>query len=143
MHSTCSIKCKEVAKEKGCSADTYGADTRTKFNWSLVKCEFRLVYRNNPDPQHISKDAPLHDLSQNPGQYEIKMIYKGELARSIKFTVAEGGSFDNGIATANKLGTSRVLVPVRIIGSQGVWNKLAWKTDAFYGNPLTGFTAPP
>ncbi len=23
------------------------------------------------------------------------------------------------------------------------WDKQAWKTGAFYGNPLTGFTAPP
>jgi hypothetical protein len=37
-----------------------------------------------------------------------------------------------------------VIVPVQIIGDQdGPWNKTAWKTDAFYGNPLTGFTAVP
>ncbi len=54
------------------------------------------------------------------------------------------GSFDNGIATANKLGSDRVIVPVKVIGDQdGVWDKLAWKTGAFYGNPLTGFTWPP
>ncbi len=136
---------KEVAKEKGCTADTYGTDdSRTKFNWSLVTCEFKYVYRNNPDPQHISEDAPLHDLSKNPGQYEIKMIHKGELARSMKFTVAADGNFDNGIATANKMGEDATFVPVKVIGTQdGVWDRLAWKTGAFYGNPLTGFTVPP
>jgi len=37
-----------------------------------------------------------------------------------------------------------VIVPVQVIGDQdGMWNKTAWKTDAFYGNPLTGFTALP
>ena len=135
---------KEVAKEKGCTADTYGADTRTKYNWSHVTCEFRYVYRNNPAPQHISEDAPLHELSTHPGEYEIKMVYKGELARSIKFTVAADGSFDNGIASANKLGEDATIVPVKVIGNQdGVWDRLAWKTGGFYGNPLTGFTPAP
>ncbi len=136
---------KEVAKEKGCSADTYGVDdSRVKQNWSLVTCEFRAVYREAPDPQHISQDAGVHGLSKNPGQYEIKMIYKGELARSIKFTVADDGSFDNGIAAANKMGEDATFVPVKVIGTHdGVWDRLAWKTGAYYGNPLTGFTAPP
>ena len=53
-------------------------------------------------------------------------------------------SFDNGIASAYKLGSDRVVVPVLIIGDQdGMWNRTAWKTDAFYGNPLTNFTALP
>ncbi len=89
-------------------------------------------------------EGTKHILSQNPGEYEIKVLKAGRLARSVKFTVDENGSFDNGIATANKLGSNRVIVPVKVIGDQdGMWNRLAWKTDAFYGNPLTGFTAPP
>ena len=68
-------------------------------------------------------------------------MYQGHLIRSLKFAVdAEGKLVDNGIATANKLGTDRVIVPVQIIGdSDGPWDRMAWKTDAFYGNPLTGF----
>ena len=50
---------------------------------------------------------------------------------------------DNGIATANKLGSDRVIVPVQVIGNQGPWDRRSWKTGAFYGNPLTGFTAIP
>jgi hypothetical protein len=34
-------------------------------------------------------------------------------------------------------------VAVQVLGdADGPWDKNAWKTDAFYGNPLTGFTAP-
>jgi hypothetical protein len=41
------------------------------------------------------------------------------------------------------VGNSRVIVPVQVLGdSDGAWDKNAWKTDAFYGNPLTGFAAP-
>jgi len=87
----------------------------------------------------------LYLLSENAGDYEIKILYKGHLVRSIKFAVdAEGKIVDNGIATSNKLGNNRVIVPVQVLGdSDGQWDKMAWKTDAFYGNPLTGFTAMP
>jgi hypothetical protein len=72
-------------------------------------------------------------------------FYKGHLVRSIKFAVdAQGKIVDNGIATANKLGNDRVIVPVQVLGdSDGQWDKTAWKTDAFYSNPLTGFTPSP
>jgi hypothetical protein len=37
-----------------------------------------------------------------------------------------------------------VIVPVQIIGDQdGPWNKAAWQTEAFYGNPLKGFMWTP
>jgi hypothetical protein len=58
--------------------------------------------------------------------------------------VQPGGKFDNGIASSNQLGSDRVIVPVQIIGDQdGMWNKTAWQTEGFYGNPLKGFTALP
>jgi hypothetical protein len=85
----------------------------------------------------------IHVLAENPGEYEVKILRNNKLARSLKFTVAPGGSFDNGIAKSNKLGSNRVIVPVQIIGDQdGIWDRNAWR-DAFYGNPLTGFTALP
>jgi len=72
-----------------------------------------------------------------------RCVNNNRLARSIKFTVAPDGKFDNGIATANKLGSDRVIVPMQIIGDQdGQWDRIAWK-EAFYGNPLTGFTPSP
>jgi len=47
-----------------------------------------------------------------------------KLARSIKFTVGPSGKIDNGIASANKLSTGRVIVPVAIIGDQdGQWDR--------------------
>ena len=89
-------------------------------------------------------DGAIHFIKTNPGDYELKVLWRNHLARSIKFTVNADGKFDNGIATANKLGSNRVIVPVQIIGDQdGAWDKTAWKTEAFYGNPLTGFTPVP
>lgn len=60
----------------------------------------------------------VHLLSDSPGEYEIKVLWKNHLARSIKFTVGPDGKFDNGIAAANHLGSDRVIVPVQILGAR-------------------------
>jgi hypothetical protein len=133
---------KEVAKDSCGGYEEIQTTHLTNVKWRETVCEFRFVYTVRL-AEHMSADAPIHELNQNPGDYEIKVLQKGRLARSAKFTVAEDGSFDNGIASANKLGSDRVIIPVQVIGTQdGAWNKLAWKTEAFYGNPLTGFTPP-
>ncbi len=109
-----------------------------KHEWWPIGCKFEGVYGTPPGPG--SGQDPRHAFSEKPGDYEIKVLSGGHLARSLKFTVNAEGNFDNGIATSNHLGTDRVIVPVQVIGDQGPWNRLAWKTDALYGNPLTGFT---
>ena len=111
-----------------------------KAKWSRVECDFPNIKGRNT----TGEQPEIFTLANNPGEYEFKLLWNNKLARSIKFTVQPGGKFDNGIATANQLGSDRVIVPVQIIGDQdGTWNRAAWKTDAFYGNPLTGFSALP
>ncbi len=111
--------------------------------WQRVKCTFYNVRGWDKTGEKSSGLwEPPHLLSANPGDYEFKVLWKGHLARSVKFTVAADGKFDNGIASANKLGSDRVIVPVQLIGDgDGVWDRTAWKAWGFYGNPLTGFTA--
>lgn len=124
-------------------------DVPQRGKWTLVGCTFGTVYawdktgeKRTPRPRETGQ---RHVLSEHPGDYEIKILERGRLARSLKFTVAEDGTIvDNGIAKANKLGSDKIIVPVKFTGApDGVWNKLAWKTDAFFGNPLTGFTWVP
>ena len=111
-----------------------------KAKWARVECDFPNIKGSNTTGERDD----IFTLAKNPGEYEFKLLWNNKLARSIKFTVQPGGKFDNGIAKANQLGSDIVIVPVQIIGDQdGPWNKTAWKTDAFYGNPLTGFTAVP
>jgi hypothetical protein len=109
--------------------------------WIFANCEFVGVYAATP--QGSQGYEPRFAVRNNPGDYEVKVLIVNRLARSIKFTVAANGSFDNGIASANKLGSDRVIVPVQVIGDQSPWDRTAWKTGAFYGNPLEGFTALP
>jgi len=112
------------------------------YQWGMCDCQFDGVYPGAM-PQDMAYD-PKFELTKNPGDYEVKVLIVNHLARSLKFTVNADGSFDNGIATANHLGADRVIVPVQVIGNQTTnWDRSAWKTGAFYGNPLTGFTAVP
>lgn len=138
----------EVGKA-GCESDIenntthYVADSvPQKAKWARVVCSFPNVRGWDKTGEAPGMFGPLHLLSANPGEYELKVLWNNRLARSVKFTVAPDGKFDNGIASANKLGSDRVIVPAQIIGDQdGQWDRTAWKAEAFYGNPLTGFTA--
>ncbi len=93
-------------------------------------------------------DATVHPsiffLDKNPGDYEVKVLCAGALCRETKFSIGPDGKIvDNGIVAANKLNASAILIPVKVVGTHdGQWQPMAWKTDAFYGNPLKGFTAP-
>jgi hypothetical protein len=114
-----------------------------KAKWSRVRCTFPNVRGWDKTSDGPGMFGPLYLLGSNPGDYEFKLLWNNHLARSIKFTVRPGGKLDNGIASANKLGDDRFIVPVAVIGDQdGQWDKAAWKTEAFYGNPLNGFSPP-
>src|SRR5262252_1342564 len=91
--------------------------------------------------QFHPQDFKMYD---NPGEYEIKILENGKLARTAKFTMGPNGKLvDTGIGSENKLGTGRIVVPVQIVGDQdGPWDRNAFKTDAFFGNPLNGFVVP-
>jgi hypothetical protein len=115
-----------------------------KFIWTRWKCYFPNVKAWDKTGDEPGMFGPSYMLGANSGDYEIKILFKGHLVRSIKFAVDAGGKIvDNGIASTNRLGSDRVIVPVQVIGdSDGAWDRTVWKTDAFYGNPLTGFSAP-
>jgi len=85
-----------------------------------------------------------YEMYKNPGEYEIKVLQNGKLARTAKFTFGSDYKIaDNGLVKQNSVGTLRVLVPAQIIGEQdGQWDRNAYKTDAFFGNPLSGFIWP-
>jgi len=130
---------KDIAK---CSIPGNGAADwhPDKPRWGFADCGFLGVYPTAPAEDEAYD--PRFSVRNNPGDYEVKVLMVGHLARSIKFKVGSDGSFDNGIAAANALGSDRVILPVQVIGTQEPWNKNAWKTDAFYGNPLKGSNAP-
>jgi len=114
-----------------------------KAKWARVGCTFPNIRGWDKTGAPPGNNGPLYLLAANPGDYELKVMRNGHLARSMKFTEGADGKFDNGVATTNKLNSDRVIVPVQVLGDQdGTWDKTAWRS-AFYGNPLAGFTATP
>jgi hypothetical protein len=117
---------------------------RYKYNWTPIRCTVGNVLLWDKTNSQPGVAGPPFLLASNPGEYELKILWNNHLARSIKFNVGPNGIVDNGVASSNKLGTrNTVIVPVQVIGDQdGQWDKAAWKTEAFYGNPLAGFSPP-
>jgi hypothetical protein len=134
-------KGKEVVKGQGCGAgDASDFDPKAD-GWWEVDCEFPGAYEDAKKAE--DGYDPKFDMSANPGDYEIKALAGGKLARVMKFRVTEDGKIDGTLSETNQLGRARAIVPVELVGNQGIWDTAAYKTGAFYGHPLTGFTAPP
>jgi hypothetical protein len=116
--------------------------------WKLVECQMTSAIQIRDKGEKLG--VPVHYLMSNPGEYEIKVLWNDELSRSIKFSVSAGGDFAGGVPLLYKVrerdGDRQpgVIVPVTILDAQdGTWNKAAWKTDAFYGNPPPDFKPAP
>ena len=118
------------------------SDKPQQTSWTRVYCyNFNVRGWNQTGRDVSSMFGAAYLFNENPGEYEVRVISNARLVRLIKFTVGPRGRIENGIAAANDMHTNRVVVPVKVIGDQeGQWNSEAWKTDAFYGNPLKGFT---
>lgn len=119
------------------------ADGDPAYRWTHVRfVSYKLRFLENGTEVNGHPDA--HLFKQNPGDYEIKVTRGTELAREAKFSVGPDGKLvDNGFASAARLGGIRHVLPVKVLGTKdGKWDAAAWKTEAFYGNPITGFTAP-
>ncbi len=135
-------------KEQG-SASTVETELRTISGektdpaWRLWQMEWFNVAATAEDPEQPNEK--LFYLDKNPGDYEIKVLRGGKLSRQAAFTVgADGKITDSGVGTTNNLKINRFVIPVKIVGTtDGTWDKTAWETSAFYGNPLKGFTISP
>jgi hypothetical protein len=118
-----------------------GAAAPQGAKWARMDCPFQTVAaKPNPDA------TEGHVLSANPGEYEVKVLRNKRLARSLKFSIGPDGKIvDNRIGANNGMTWDNfIFVPVQIIGDQdGTWDRNAWKSEAFYGHPLAGFTWPP
>ena len=89
------------------------------------------------------RDQNIIYTRDKPGEYTVKIFYKNAQVRETKFTIQPNGWLaPNSFAAQIPLDNYRIVVPVKIMGTLDKWNPAAWKTDAFYGNPLTGFFAP-
>jgi len=116
-------------------------DSTNAYCRSVFSFQKAMLWDKEPT---VMEPGFYYEMYKNPGDYEIKVLQNGKLARTAKFTFGSDYKIvDTGIAKQNNLGTLRVVIPVQIIGEQdGQWDRNAYKSDAFYGNPLSGFIVP-
>jgi hypothetical protein len=132
-----------TSNEKGYGSSTKAVitegDDQKEFYWAFWKFGFYNVRAFDSS----GSNSTAHLLNKNPGNYEIKVLLNGELVRTANFTVGSDGKIvDSGVAANNGFGGTGVVIPVKIMPTkEGTLNLQSWKTEAFYGNPLTGFTA--
>ena len=90
---------------------------------------------------HNGEGFSGHFVKKNPGKYEIKILLEDEIVRTVNFSVGTDGKIvDNGVAVRNGISGFGIMVPLRVIPvKEGVVDLTAYKTEAFYGNILTGF----
>ncbi len=111
---------------------------RWEFQWS-DKAD-REINVDNGGSYHRDNMPKSFFIDKNPGEYTVKVFHKGVQVREAKFTVgSDGRVVDGGYQKPGYLTFHKVLIPVTIIGAAEKWNATAWKTEAFYGNPMTGF----
>lgn len=117
------------------SAPAWAPDKKWKryqFQWNNLRVD------NNGD---FNRDyyPNAHYTDKNPGEYTVKIYRNGTQIREMNFIVGADGKF---VAPAYSsqipLPFYRIILPVKVMGTEK-WDSASWKTEAFYGNPLTGF----
>jgi hypothetical protein len=113
------------------------ADPRWE-RWDFMFTRARAYRAEN---RSASSYGDAHFLDKNPGNYEIKILKGGKLARTVSFTIGPDGKIvDNGLAAKNKMNTSWMMYPLTVTpGLDGAADTTDYKTASFYNNPLVGF----
>jgi hypothetical protein len=103
------------------------------FKWDKFQLENHNFMREKYPNTIFTRDKP--------GEYTVKIFYRGMQVRETKFTV------DNRGWIAKSPYSDRIfpyrytsVIPVKVMGTLDKWNATTWKTDAFYANPLAGFS---
>ncbi len=121
---------------------SFGADMTYSVEENDAAEFTRLQFRFNA---LIQKPEASYDswwkLYENPGEYEIKVLRKGELARVIKFTIGKDGKpVESEIGKEIKSGYDGIIVPIQLVGnSDGTLNQTILKSG-WWGNSISGIT---
>lgn len=129
--------------------DSYGGGQRATeqsvfvpdlYHWQKWNFWWKKVLVDNGGTFNRDNFPNAHYIDKNPGEYVVKIYRNGTQVRETAFTVAADGRVaDAGYQKPGYLSYYKVIIPVKMIGTPEKWNAAAWTTDAFYGNPMTGF----
>ena len=116
-------------------------ENKETHRWELFNFEwYKFKYAATPQGRNMFKQARF--MNESDGEYTVKVFHKGIQIREASFTVSGGMFADNGVAKNSGFNDTKVFIPVKIMGDKDKWSSTTWKTDAFYGNALKGFTWP-
>lgn len=108
-----------------------------QFSWKNFKVEsFEQATTN---ASYVRQPDGIY-TKDKPGEYTVKIFHKGVQVRETKFTIQPNGHLaPNAFASQIPLNLLKAVIPVKVMGTLDKWTPTAWKTEAFYGNPLSGF----
>ncbi len=115
------------------------ASQNTWKRWLFQWHNFR--FDNNGNFQRDNYPNAFY-ADKNPGEYTVKIYRNGSQIRELSFSIGTDGKIAvPGYSNQIPLPYYRVILPVKVLGAEK-WDSVSWKTDAFYGNPLSGFNLP-
>ncbi len=107
-----------------------------QFSWGNFVLE-------NGNPYNKEWYANAHFFDRNPGDYVVKIFRKGVQIREISFAVGADGRFVvPAYASQVPIPNYSFITPVKVLDPSEKWNINSWKTDAFFANPVSGFSVP-
>ncbi|MBX7055394.1 MAG: hypothetical protein K1X36_10590 [Pyrinomonadaceae bacterium] len=116
-------------------------ENKDTHRWELFNFEwYKFKYAATPQGRKMFPQARF--VNESDGAYQVKIYHKGKQIRELSFNISGGKFAENGVAAANGFADGKVIVPVRVMGDKDKWSPATWKADAFYGNPVNGFTWP-
>jgi hypothetical protein len=79
-------------------------------------------------------------LWENPGEYEVKVMRDNKIVRTFKVTIGSDGKpkETRAVPYTDGLRWHGVIVKSTVDGGDGTWRKDAWKTEAYFHNPVSG-----
>lgn len=112
-------------------------------HWELWTFNWKKAILDNGGGYNPDNHPNAHLVDKNPGDYVIKVFKNDVLVREAKFTVGPDGRVgDSTYHKPDYLTYHKVIIPVTVIGQAEKYNAAAWKTEAFYNNPMAGFSVP-
>ena len=109
---------------------------RWLFQWNNLRFDNNGGFNRDNYPK-------AHYADKNPGEYTIKIYRHGAQVRELSFTIGPDGRYSvPAYSDQIFMPYHRIILATKVIGTDEKWNATAWKTEAFFGNPLSGFNAP-
>ncbi len=119
-----------------------GVFVKNQYFWKLWNFEFFNLRIANGDDFHRTSYPNATYADENPGEYIVKIFHKNIEIRELKFTVGSDGRMVDNFSSQVFIPNYSIIVPVKILPTTEKWVQTAWKTEAFFGSPLSGFVAP-